>query len=166
MSVIVEQRQVKDKPWGGELWEVIGVISAQAATEAETSADAPEKTVLRRDESSVQYLWNGFAIELFKDEAESYYANLRGRNTGVFVICHESDESPELIPQLVSLSYDDAVSHMEVDEPVFNVAVPREIYLWLERYVLDTYQPEEKKKRKRKNWRTDERPPPRVRARE
>ena len=51
-----------------------------------------------------------------------------------------------------NLSYDEATSYMEVDEPVFSLPMPPEVYRWLEAYVLEHYVPERKKKRKRDDW--------------
>jgi hypothetical protein len=57
-----------------------------------------------------------------------------------------------LRPFQVTLSYDEAASYMEVDEPVFSLPMPPEVYRWLEGYVLEHYVPERKKKRKRDDW--------------
>jgi hypothetical protein len=41
---------------------------------------------------------------------------------------------------------------MEVEEDVFSVPMPAEIYRWVENFVLQHYVPERRKKRKREDW--------------
>jgi hypothetical protein len=41
---------------------------------------------------------------------------------------------------------------MEVSGTVFSAPIPPVIYQWLERYVVENYQPQEPKKRSRMNW--------------
>ena len=50
---------------------------------------------------------------------------------------------------------------MESDEAVESVAMPVELYRFVEQFVLEHYLPEKKKKRKRDNWKegANERPP-------
>ena len=43
-------------------------------------------------------------------------------------------------------------SFAETDEVVESVAMPAELYRWVEQYVLENYLPEKRKKRKRDNW--------------
>ncbi|GIT47801.1 MAG: hypothetical protein Ct9H300mP13_5970 [Gammaproteobacteria bacterium] len=47
----------------------------------------------------------------------------------------------EIVPLLVTLSYDEAASYMETDSLFFNLPIPGEIQLWAEGYVLDHYRP-------------------------
>jgi hypothetical protein len=71
------------------------------------------------------------------------------------VVCREEDgERPE--PALVTASYGEAASYSEVDENVYAVPIPPEIYLWIEAYVLEHYVPEKRRKRKRDDWKQDE----------
>ena len=112
-------------------------------------ADEVEPTLIREDGGVSQYLYGGFDIELFKDDLESYTANLRAHKPSVFVICEHDDEIDEIRPLVVTVSYDEMASYVEVDEPVFDIPIPSEIYHWVESYVLKNYRPEEKKKRRR-----------------
>ena len=53
---------------------------------------------------------------------------------------------------VVTLSYDEMASYVEVDEPVFDIPIPSDIYHWVESYVLENYRPEERKKRRPEKW--------------
>lgn len=50
------------------------------------NADEVELTLVHDDDSVSQYLYVGFDIDLFKDDLESYPANLRAHKPSVFVI--------------------------------------------------------------------------------
>ena len=44
---------------------------------------------------------------------------------------------------------------METDEIVESVGMPAELYRWVERFVLQHYVPEKRRKRKRDNWKAN-----------
>ena len=146
VSVVVECQTLKDSRWESTRWEVVGVVSAEEFTEAE-----PQVKRIHGGDGAEQYLWSGFSVELFKDDAESYYFNLRGDEPKVFVICRR-DEDDQLEPFLVTLSYDEASSYMEVEDDVYSVPIPPEIYQGAESYVINNYVPSPLKKRKRSKW--------------
>jgi hypothetical protein len=146
VSVIVERKSLHDKPWLSDSWQVIGVVGGERATEVQ------EPTLIRDTGDTSQYLHTGLYVELYKDDLESYCSNLRGRKPGIFVICNYQEDSGDLYPLVVTLSYDEMASYIEVDEPVFDLPIPGDIYRWLEDYVLQNYEFKEKNKRRREKW--------------
>ena len=64
----------------------------------------------------------------------------------------EDDDEIELIPALVTASQDEANAHLESDDPVYSVPMPEKVVEWVERYVVENYEPEVKKKRRRQDW--------------
>ena len=50
------------------------------------NADEVELTLINEDDGVSQYLYVRFDIDLFKDDLESYTANLRAHKPSVFVI--------------------------------------------------------------------------------
>ena len=151
VTVIVERKRRDDKPWSIDHWSVIGLLPAQASK-------GFERTTLRDDGNLSQYSWRGYDVALYLDDIESYHFNLEGESPWIFVIgeyADAEDEAGEIVPLLVTLSYNEAASYMETDSLVFNLPIPGEIQLWVERYVLDHYRPVEKKKRKRQRWPQD-----------
>lgn len=117
------------------------------------SKDAHNTPMLSQNGDNEQFLCTGFTLSLHRDEVESYYFNLRGERPSLFVICSE-DESDRLSPFLVTSSYDEATAHMEVEEHVFSLPIPPEVYRWIEQFVLEHYRPTREKKRKREDWKT------------
>lgn len=94
--------------------------------------------------------WSGFSLRLYKDAGESYWANLMSEHPRVFIICEIDDDSDTKIqPQLITASQDEANAHLETDSTVLSVEMPDQLLLNLERFVVNNYVPEVKKKRKR-----------------
>ena len=146
VSIVVQRRSYPDKRWMVDSWSAVGVLPARETKKGMSC------TSIYRDEENEQFLHEGYFIELFDDEAESYYANLTGAKPAVFVIGAEDEEEDTFEPLLVTLSYSEMTSYMEVDTPVFDLPIPAPIYEWVEGWVLENYHPEKKHKRKRKKW--------------
>ena len=155
VSVLMHYQITQNNPWSNGQWDVSGLVVGEKVTSQQLS-----KQAVRSDSENTQYLWSGFTVELFKDDAESYYYNLMSDNPQAFVICRNEEEvNDQIQPFLVTLSSDEANSYMEVDELVYSVKMPAELYRWVEQFVLEYYIPVKKKKRKRINWKdTNEKP--------
>ena len=149
VSIVLQRQEQPLDVCTSPHWRVLGVVAGQ-----EVAGTRVKRTLVRCDDTCQEYLWSGFTVELFKDGAESYYYNLVGNKPSLFVICRE-DEAGGLVPFLVTANHDEAGAHMEADDSVFSVSMPAEIYRWLERYVLEHYTPQQKMKRKRKDWYSD-----------
>ncbi|MFQ6024080.1 MAG: DUF3305 domain-containing protein [Acidiferrobacterales bacterium] len=149
VSVIVERQQEQHGRWSLSRWEAVGVVAGE-----DTAGQDIQRTVIRSDDVGEQYLWTGFTVELYKDGAEGYWTNLVGNTPSLYVVCREEDDE-ELTPFLVTADCGEAGMHQEIDDTVFSVPMPREVHEWVERYVVENYVPQEKKKRKRKNWLED-----------
>jgi hypothetical protein len=151
VSVIMERRRVSDNRWLSERWSAIGVTVGGDQTEAEANPQ-----VIVEGPDAAQCLWRGLTVDLFVDEAESYYHNLMVGTPGCYIVTRpRADGMPE--PVIVSLSFDAGQAYSEGDETVHNVALPAELYRAAEAFVLAHYVPEKKKKRKRTNWKEQSR---------
>ncbi len=146
VSIIVGFQSTCDNPWESGYWRVTGLVAGGS-----DDGEAVHGRPLHASSSGTQYLWSGLNVELHRDDVESYYFNIISDTPRVFVICSQSgSEPPE--PFIVTLSYDEAASYMESEDMVESVAMPAELYRWVETYVLENYVPEKRKKRKRDNW--------------
>lgn len=142
IAVIMEKRPSASR-WADAYWTAIGVIPG--------TRQATEITLIKEQEEIQQYLIPGLQLQLYKDQCESYFYNMKSPNPGCYVIAYKRENAmPE--PFLVTMSFDEAQSHLEGDEEVYSVPVPPELYRWTEEYVLDNYFPEKKIKRKRTDW--------------
>lgn len=147
VSIIMQHRRIENNFWESEKWEVKAVIAG-----GDKNDGVPEKMISRIGVDDEQYIWKNYQINLFKDEVESYYFNIISDTPYVFVVCQDQEDDGHLIPFTVTVNYDEASSYMELDDEVFQVPMPPEIYLWVEEFVVNNYVPMKKKKRKRENW--------------
>ena len=147
VSIVMQHRRIKNNIWESEKWEVEAIIAG-----GDITGDMPERIISRIGSDDEKYIWRNYQINLFKDEAESYYFNIISDTPYVFIVCQDEEDDGQLIPSNVSVNYDEAASYMELDDQVFQVPMPPEIYRWVEAFVINNYVPVKKKKRKLENW--------------
>lgn len=145
VSVIMEKSPSSNK-WADHYWKAIGVIVGEQT--------ATEPALIQEHGEVQQYLIPGLQVQLYKDQCESYYHNMRSPRPGCYIIAYK-EENTMPAPFLVSMSFDEAHAYMEGDEEVYAVPIPPELYLATEAFMLDNYFPEKKLKRKRTDWKTD-----------
>jgi hypothetical protein len=71
------------------------------------------------------------------------------------VLCSD-DGAGALVPKMVTADQDEASSGVEVDDRVYSVPIPPEVYQYLEAFVVEHHVPEEKTRRKRADWSAQE----------
>ncbi len=150
VTVLVECRQARSGRWVEEQWQAIAVVAGKDVT-----SDEFETTLVHEDAECRRYLWSGLRLLLYKDACESYWYNLMSDEPYLYVVCFaEEDEDGEecLHPVLVTADQQEATGHMETDDQVYSVPMPEQVHQWVERFVVENYVPEQKKKRKRKQW--------------
>lgn len=144
----MERRQKQRGRWHFVEWKAVGVLAGK-----EHIKDAPQRLVIHEGKDYQRVLWTNFVIQLFKDQAESYWSNLMGEQPSLFVVCRREETDDEQKPFLVTVNYDEIVAYQEVDDDVHRLPLFPELYHWVERYVVNNYVPKEpKKKRKREDW--------------
>ena len=152
VAVVMGRRMVAGKGWRVPSWHVVGVVAG-----AELASRDARGTQIRGDESEQHFLWGGLHLELFRDAAESYWANLTGSQPSLYILCSE-DEHGALVPRAVTADHDEACSGVEVNDRVFSAPIPPEVYQHLEAFVVAHHVPQEKRKRKRSDWSAHEEP--------
>lgn len=136
-------KQTSSHPWGSDVWTLLGLIPGLSQT---TLSEA-------QDKGDIHYLPD-LKIQLYPLHCDTYYQNLMSGEPKVYVVSPQTDDMPK--PFLITVDYDEAASYMETGEQVFNAELPEELCLWLERFVLQHYQPEKPKKRRREQWHDSE----------
>lgn len=135
-------KQTSKHPWGEDVWSLAGVVPGLSPTE-----------LSKLEVQGEVHLWPDLALKLFSLHGDSYYHNLMSEQPKIYLVCnHNNDSSTVPKPLLMTVDYDEAASYMETGEWVFSASLPEEQCLWLERFVLTYYQPQESKKRRRKKW--------------
>jgi hypothetical protein len=133
----------------------LGEVAIQGESVASSDAGVVrQKMMIEKNEDCERFLWTGLILSFYKDGGESYWHSLVGEQQQIFVVCQE-DEDDGLCPMLVTADYDEAMAYQEADDTIFSCPIPPVIYQTLERFVLENYAPQQKKRRKRKDWHGD-----------
>lgn len=160
VAVIMERVLRPVGRWSAEHWRAVAVLAGDSLDATPAQGDP-----IHTDSEGEQYLWQGFALQLYKDATESYWHNLMSAHP-VLCVISQSDEDGRPVPVTVTADYDQASAGMEADDAVYAVPMPPEIYRWLETFVVEHFQPAPRKVRKRQAWLHEENhdaPPPRIR---
>lgn len=150
VSVILQRKQVQRGQWSWPQWDLVAVVTGENIEHRRSS-----RMKIHSDADAERYLWAGLELRLYKDGAESYWYNLMAKTPSLFVVCQddpELDRDGELAPFIVTANQDEALAHMETDDLVLAVPMPEVIHQWVERFVVKNYVPQQKKKRKRRDW--------------
>ncbi|MEJ2272960.1 MAG: DUF3305 domain-containing protein [Woeseiaceae bacterium] len=150
VAVIMQRSQVQQGQWSVPSWRAVSVVAGDHLV-----GTGAGQTPIYEDDREAQFLWTGFSLELYRDQAEEYWYNLTGESPSLFVICHESPNG-ELTPFRVTADMDSASVCLESDDQAFSVPIPPEIYQRLEQFVVAHFVPKKPKKRRRKNWSTEQ----------
>lgn len=144
VSVIVGRDALPD----GEQWRVQGVVIGQRFASSEIRSlrirSGPEGDI---------YMWMGYELRLRKASVDDYALNINSSTPSVFVIAKQTAEGPRPLQVTVCLGDAqnlDATDLRSADETVYRVAMPPEVFRWLERFVLEHYVPRRRKKHRGK----------------
>lgn len=172
---VLMRKQFVDNPWISFRWapqEVLpdfGQFTNQSAVENTISGQ-----FLGRDEQGESWLFTGYELNLFPDEAEGYYLNLSATQPCWFVMWRlEEDieryvdgQSIELakseatlaVPHRISVSYNEAGRLLDGGESVDSVPMTPEHASWLQEFVNLHYHPEVKKRHRPASFKGADRP--------
>lgn len=109
---------------------------------------------LRDDPADTRWLFNGFEVRLYSDEAEGYFLNIDAPAPCWFVMwrMEQVDGNDVAVPKQVTLSYNEAARLMDGGEQVDSVAAPPEVVACMAEFVQQHYHPEPKKKRRKPSF--------------
>ncbi len=150
VAVIMQRLPSSVSAWSDQSWSAIGIT-----VDLEQVSDTAEPQLVYQNGETRQYLHHGFEVALYPDECESYYHNLMSPSPHCYIVTRlNKHDVPE--PFQVSMSFDEAQAYQECDEEVYTVAIPPELYRWVEAYVLANYVATKRKKRKRQDWKNQD----------
>jgi hypothetical protein len=143
---VVMQRVLLNNRWQPYQWRPMEVVGEELAESA--------MRCLRDDESDTRWLFAGFDIRLFSDEAEGYFLNITSPLPCWFIMwrIEEIDGTELAVPKAVTLSYNEAARLMDGGEQVDTLPVSGAIIERLSTFVQTYYQPEPKRKRKKPSF--------------
>ena len=150
VSVVLERRIARVGPWSQVQWEAVAAVAGE-----EVVSERGAATLVHEDDECRRYLWPGLVVELFPDGCESYWYNLLSERPSLFVVCFEGGRGRRRRDRADPGHRDRKPGRGECASGVRRsgllVPMPEKIVEWVERYVVENYEPEVKKKRKRED---------------
>jgi hypothetical protein len=106
------------------------------------------------DTDDTRWLFNGFEVGFFTDEAEGYFLNVSSPTPCWFVMWRfeEIGSSEIAVPKAVTLSYNEAARLMDGGEQVDTLPAPPQMIAAMAAFVQEHYKPEPKKKRRKPSF--------------
>ena len=167
---VLMRKQFIDNPWISFRWAPQEVLPDFG--QFTNSVSAENKLVgqfLGRDDQGESWLFTGYELNLFPDEAEGYYLNLSATQPAWFVMWRlEEDidryidgqsielaksESTFAVPHRISVSYNEAGRLLDGGESVDSIPMTPEHASWLQEFVNEHYRPEPKKRHRPASFR-------------
>jgi hypothetical protein len=161
-----------DNPWVSYRWAPQEVLTDFGQYGAQSSQSFSGQ-FLGKDPEGESWLFTGFELNLFLDEAEGYYLNVSATKPCWFVMWRlEEDieryidsqslemaksESTIAVPHRICVSYNEAARLLDGGESVDTVPMNNEHASWLQDYVNEHYRPEPKKRHKPASFKGAER---------
>lgn len=145
--------------WQNWRWVLADVVTEREMPELSRLEPAQRPLKLEAIDSPAaqagasHWLYPGFPVELFRDDAEGYYLNLSSPEPCFWVmwrlddaLCIDGEPAP--VPQIVTLSYHDAGRWLDAQERVDQVPAPAWVVQWLAGFVEQHYRPEPKRRQR------------------
>ena len=170
---VLMRKQSIDNPWVSYRWapqEVLPDFGQFNSNQSNTISGQ----FLGRDADGESWLFTGYELDLFPDEAEGYYLNVSATTPAWFVMWRlEEDieryidgqsielakaESTFAVPHRICVSYNEAARLLDGGESVDTIPMSDEHAAWLQEYVNEKYRPEPKKRHKPASFKGAERP--------
>jgi hypothetical protein len=143
---VVMRRERIDNAWQAWRWVLAEVVPDEPGFGAE-----PRRLFKSGDEE--RWLYPGFLVELFRDDAEGYYLNATTQAPCWFVLWRMEEQAtiadePLARPAAVSLSYHDAGRWLDAQETVEQVPAPDDVVQWLREFVQEHHVAEPRRRQR------------------
>ncbi|HKO89478.1 MAG TPA: DUF3305 domain-containing protein [Burkholderiales bacterium] len=135
LAVVLEKRILANR-WQSVQW---------VPSELRLGSHGDRALLLSLSAESEKWLFPGFWLQFYTDEAEGYFLNLSAAQPFVFVMWRMEGEMA--IPHSVSASYNEASRWLDAGEAVEGLPMPEEIRIAAGAFTLNFYRPEPKRAR-------------------
>jgi hypothetical protein len=135
VAVVLERRSIASR-WATHEWHAASAIP---------DVGGVPRVILERD-GLLQRIHPGFAVTLYRDEAEGYYLNMTSGDPCVFVSLRAQEDGADPEPFQVTASYNEAARWMDGGERVDKASIDLEFAAWIGAWVEANYRPEEKER--------------------
>jgi len=170
---VLMRKQNIDNPWVSYRWVPQEVLPDYGQLNSHPSQSIMGQ-FLGRDSEGESWLFTGYELDLFPDEAEGYYLNVSAPIPSWFVmwrleeeierfvdsesITLAKSESTFAVPHRICVSHNEAARLLDGGESVDTVPMSEEHAAWLQEYVNDNYRPEPKKRHRPASFKGANRP--------
>ena len=146
MAVLMRREPVQGAMarWQSHRWVLANVVPQEAGF-----GQVPR--CLRQTDEEALWLYPGWRLELFTDDAEGYWLNHTSPTPSFFVMWRlqeEPGETARAVPQALSLSYHDAGRWLDAQETVETVPASPEVVARLQAFTEVFYVPEVKRRQR------------------
>ena len=172
---VLMRKQNIDNPWISYRWVPQEVLPDFGQFQSQdTESEKISGQFLGRDVEGESWLFTGFELSLFPDEAEGYYLNVSSPAPCWFVMWRlEEDferyldeqssslakaDSNFAVPHRICVSYNEAARLLDGGESVDTIPMSEEHASWLQEYVDEHYRPEPKKRHRPASFKGADRP--------
>jgi len=144
---ILMQRKPLASRWQPYHWSPLEVLIEPGFPDG-----APQQ--LDDGEENMRWLFSGFELRLYSDEAEGYFLNIDSGAPCWFIMSRleQVDGLEVAVPRFVTLSYNEAARLMDGGEQVDTLPAPDWIADHLKQFVQEWYRPEPKRKRRKPSF--------------
>lgn len=148
---VVMRRERIDNRWQPWRWALFDVLPNEPAF-------GTEPRLLLKSDDEERWLYPGFLVELFRDDAEGYYLNVTTPAPCWFVLWRMEEEAtiadePMARPTMVSLSYHDAGRWLDAQETVEQVPAPPHVIDWMRAFADEHYVLEPRRRKRPESFR-------------
>lgn len=173
---VVMRKEKVDNPWITHRWAPVEVFADAGQFESDGAPVNKPNALgrfIERDAAGETWLFRGFELDLYPDEAEGYFLNATAPEPCWFVMWRleedyirflestsvscVSEDNALAIPHRICLSYNEAARLIDGGESVDTVILDKDHWLWLHEYVLEHYRPEPKKRQRPQSFKGAER---------
>ena len=144
---VLMQRTPLANRWQPFQWKPIDIT-------ADPVLAAASSRCLRTGDTECLWLFGGFDISLYRDEAEGYFLNIASPAPCWFIMWRmETRDGQDIaVPRQVTLSYNEAARLMDGGEQVDTLPASPAVIERLATFVQEHYRPEPKKKRRKPSF--------------
>lgn len=170
---VLMRKQNIDNPWVSYRW-----VPQEVLPDFGQFNNNPSNSIagqfLGRDAEGESWLFTGYELDLFPDEAEGYYLNVSATTPSWFVmwrleedveryideqsIALAKSETSFAVPHRICVSYNEAARLLDGGESVDTIPMSEQHATWLQEYANEHYHPEPKKRHKPASFKGAERP--------
>ena len=142
--MLFEKRSATSQRWQTPSWYLHGVAVGDSTVHQSITGQKVGET-----EKGDIFSFGGYSVSLYKDACERYWHALIGDKPLVYVVCNEKVESDKhnltIEPKLVTIDYDEAISHAETDGLVLSTPIPADLYRYMDCLLYTSPSPRDKR---------------------